>query len=248
MSSLQTEQNNQNFMDTQQTQNNNEENQSADFFDPENIKENLNNIAGGITEKIDSGLKYIKLLGPVFVPNILLKLFVILCFLLGVGAENHWQACGFFWFGLSSLINFWFVKKIAFRRQVCINYSCKTDTNGDHLWTFEKMKTQQPTKSSKYCFWIVECIFIVVLCIFDIASLIMLSFGWVFIVTIATFAFSLNAYLMNKCDNDFEIALKQEAFDILQNKVIPMVSASIPENNNNDNNENLNQENPLQTV
>ena len=245
--SSQTLQNNENInsanANSQETEINNQGNETIDLIDGENIKENLNQLAEGITEKIGSTLHYIKPLGPVFIPNIFYKFVVIICFLFGVGSENHWQALGLFWFSLATLTDFWFVKKVAFRRQVCVNYSCKTDTNGDHLWSFEKLQNQMPTKMSKYCFWIVEDAFIIILCIFDIASLVMLKFAWVFIVSISIFAFSINIYLMNRCDNDFEIAVKKEAFNILQNKVIPMISASIPESNNeedpNNNEENL---------
>ena len=168
----------------------------------------------------------------IFLVNIGLKVAAILSLIFGMDFSAKSTIVSWFIYSIFALSDFWFVKKIAFRTIVGINYSCKTDTNGDHIWTFEKLEDHQPSKAMKFSFWMVEFSFIIFLSLMALVNFILLFEGWFVLLSLTSIAFSINAYLMNKCDNTFEKTIKQQTVDLLENHIIPSINESISETNN----------------
>ena len=114
------------------------------------ITDKVGDVAGAIVDKIEEHadvIQYITPQIPVFISNIIFKILIFTFLILGIYLS--WGIGGWFLFMTLTIFDVWYTKKIAARKLVGINYSCRIESNGDNTWKFEKLNDQLPTTAQR---------------------------------------------------------------------------------------------------
>lgn len=189
------------------------------------VSDKVGDVAGAIVDKIEEHANVIEFITPqipVFVSNIIFKVLIFTFLILGISFS--WGIGGWFLFMTLTILDVCYTKKIAARKLVGINYSCRIEPNGDNTWKFEKLVDQMPTTTQRICFWSLELAVGVLECIMLIIYLFKFNIGWMFVLTVTATINLVNLYLMNKCSNELEVLLKRKVANVLQNPVFQMTT------------------------